>query len=354
MTRPGRETRKYDGYLDQALAELAREQHAVFGLDQLRELGLTDDAVHDRSAGGRYHRIHHAVYSLVPKELLKREGLYMAAVLACGPGAVLSHRSAAVLHELRDWGYTRIEVTVPKRSTRAHPGVAVHRSTTLTEADVTVVNNIPCTSVHRTLLDLGDVVTQRQLERSFDQAEIAEVLDLTTINDQLARNPTRPGAKAVKAVLRDHYIGRTPTWNENEELLLSITRGLGIPDPEGNAFIVLPDGGPPLRVDFVWRKQRIVVEADSEKWHGTRQRQEIDRRRDQRLTMAGWTVIRTSWRQMKHDPDELRQVLVKLLGSGSPVGHGKPAAAGARARVRPRTTPAGGSTSSAQPGPSRE
>jgi hypothetical protein len=227
-----------------------------------------------------------------------------------------------VLHELRDWGATKIEVTVPRRSGRRHDGIAVHRSTTLTEKDVTVVSNIPCTSLHRTLLDLGDVVTQRQLERSFDQAEIAEALDLRAIDDQLARNPTRAGAKACKQVLATHYIGKTPTQNENEEALLAITRGLGIPDPDCNAVIVLPDGGPPIRPDFVWHEQRVIVEADSEKWHGSRQRQEIDRRRDQRLTAAGWTVIRTTWRQMKFRPDELRPVLLKLLAPASPTGRG--------------------------------
>jgi hypothetical protein len=345
MQKPGRKTSAIVTFFDQALAELALAQHGVFALYQLRDLGLTDSAVRMRVATGRLHRIHAGVYSLVPKALLKREGLYMAAVLACGPGAVLSHRSAARLHELRDWGHTKIEVTIPTRSTRTHPGVAVHRSTTLTDQDVTQVNNIPCTTVHRTLLDLGDVVTQRQLERAFDQAEILEALDLVAINDQLARNPTRPGAKAVKHVLATHYIGSTPTWNENEEALLSITRGLGLPDPDTNQFIVLNDGGPPLRVDFVWREQRVIVEADSDKWHGSKQRQEIDRRRDQRLTAAGWRVIRTSWRQMKHHPDELRQALLKLLTNGSPNGRAKPGAAAAPKRARPRKTRAGGSTS---------
>src|SRR5262249_19795936 len=174
---------------------------------------------------------------------------------------------------------------------------------------------------------LAEVVDQRQLERAFDQAEINEVLDLHAINDQLARNPTRPGAKAVKAVLKTHYIGSTPTWSENEERFLEITRGLGLPDPETNQFIVLDDGGPPLRVDFVWREERVIVEADSKKWHGSKQRQEIDRRRDQRLTAAGWRVIRTSWRQMKHHPDELRDALLKLLTNASPNGHEKPGAA---------------------------
>ncbi len=125
--RPGRENghmaRRFSSQASLArLVALAAAQHGVFGLDQLRELGLTARAVRKRVAAGRLHRIHHGVYSLVPKALLKREGLYMAAVLACGPGAVLSHRSAARLHELRDYGYTRIEVTVPRRSTPQPPG----------------------------------------------------------------------------------------------------------------------------------------------------------------------------------------------------------------------------------------
>lgn len=303
--------------LDAALAELAGEQAGVFGLDQLRELGLTDSAVHKRCSAARLHRIHQTVYSLVPRELLGRDGLYMAAVLACGPGAVLSHRSAAALHGLRDWGHTKIEVVVPRGTRRKHDGIKVHYSTTLTPADVTAVNNIPVTTVARTLVDLAEVVTQRQLERAFDQAEILGVLDLNAIEDQLARNPTRLGARAIRQVLAEHYIGKTPTWSENEEALLAITRPLGIPDPDCNALVALDDGEPPIRVDFVWREQRVVVEADSRKWHLTKQRFEIDRQRDQRLMNAGWKVIRTTWKQMKYRPHELRPVLITLLLRGS-------------------------------------
>ena len=191
----------------------------------------------------------------------------MAAVLACGPGAVLSHRSAAALLELRDWGHTKIEVTVPRRSSRRHDGIKVHRSTTLTDEDVTVVNNIPCTTVHRTLLDLADVVTQSQLERSFDQAEISEGLDLTAINDQLARNPTRPGAKAVRRVLTEHYIGRTPTVERERGGAARDHARARHPRPGHQPFVILDDGGPPIRADFVWRDQRVIVEADSKKWH---------------------------------------------------------------------------------------
>jgi predicted transcriptional regulator of viral defense system len=331
--------------VEAAIAELANAQHAVFGLDQLAELGLSPRAVQKRAVAGRLHRIHQTVYSLVPKKLLTREGLYMAAVLACGPGAALSHRSAAALHGLRSWGHTSIEVTVPRPSTRTHSGVAVHRSRTLTEADTTVVNNIPVTTIARTLFDLAELVDQRQLERAFDQAEIVEGLDLNKINDQLARNPTRPGAKRVRHVLENHYIGSTPTENDFEEALLALTRALGLPDPEVQFWIDPGDGEPPIKADFAWPDRRIVVETDGRRTHGTKQAFEADRRRDQRLIAAGWTVIRTTWRQLKQRPHELRPVLLRLLGPASPNGTAKPASGGAPALARPRRQHAGGSTS---------
>jgi predicted transcriptional regulator of viral defense system len=331
--------------LHTALAELARVQHLVFSLEQLRESGLTDSAVRNRVAADRLHRIHHAVYSLVPRELLTWEGLYMAAVLACGPGAVLSHRSAARLHELRNYGYTRIDVTVPGRSHRTHPGVAVHRSTTLTDEDVTIANNIPVTTIARRLFDLAEVVTPRQLERAFDQADSLEVLDGRAIDDQLARNSMRRGAKAIRHVLNTHYIGSTPTENDFEEALLALTRSLGLPDPTAQYYIDPGDGEPLIRADFAWPDRKIVVETDGRKTHGTRQAFETDRRRDQRLTAAGWTVIRTTWHQLNHRPHELKPVLLKLLGPASPNGRAKPGAAAGPAPARPRKRRAGGSIS---------
>jgi predicted transcriptional regulator of viral defense system len=340
MSEAGRENAIYGGFLDQALA-----QHGVIALHQLRALGLSARTVQNRVAAGRLHRIHRGVYSLVPRQLLTREGLYMAAVLACGPGAVLSHRSAARLHGLRNYGYHRIEVTVPKRSARTHSGVAVHRSTTLSQADVTTVNGIPTTTVARTLFDIAEHVTPRQLERAFDQADIMQALDLNEVRDQLARNPNRPAAKVVRHLLATHYIGSTPTENDFEDAFLALTRSLGLPDPTPQFYIDPGDGEPPIRADFAWPDRKIVVETDGRKTHGTKHAFESDRRRDQRLTAAGWTVIRTTWRQLKHRPHELRPVLLKLLGPGSPNGRGKPGVAGARAPARPRKRPAGGSTS---------
>jgi Protein of unknown function (DUF559) len=237
----------------------------------------------------------------------------MAAVLAAGTGAALSHRNAAALHGLLTNNRTHIEVTVSGRATRTHPGIEVHRSKSLTGADCTVVNNIPCTTVARTLLDLADVVDRRRLERAFDQAEVLEAFDLRAIQDQLARNPTRPATLKATALLEEHYIGSTPTESEIEEGFLALCRRFALPQPEVQQWLFLPDDGPAIRADFLWREQRVVVETDGDKYHGTAQRSRQDARRDQRLTVYGFKPIRTGWRQIFRRPEELEATLRALL-----------------------------------------
>lgn len=238
----------------------------------------------------------------------------MAAVLACGSGAVLSHRNAAALHGLRDTAQRRIEVTVPRRSSRQRPGIHVHRATNLAPADITIVENIPCTSVARTLFDLAEVIARRPLERAFDQSEVLKVFDLRAIEDQLDRNPTRPGARAVTRLLEEHYIGSTPTQSELEEALYALCRSYGVRLPEVSQWVDLGDGEPMIWADFLWRAQRVILETDGEKFHGTHQARERDPRRDQRATVAGWRPLRTTWRQVMHRPRELGPTLVKLAG----------------------------------------
>lgn len=299
--------------LDAAIAAIGARQHGVFTLEQLTNLGLSTRAVQQRAQRGRLHRVHSGVYSLAPPGLLKREAHWMAAVLAAGAGAVLSHRNAGALHGLLINNRTQVEVTAPGRGTRRRRGIDMHRATRLTPADVTVVDNIPCTTVARTLLDLADVVNRRRLERAFDQAEVEEVLDMRAIDDQLRRNPTRAAAGKVRALLEEHYIGSTPTESEIEEGFLALCRRFGLPQPEVQQWLLLPDGGPPIRADFLWREQRVVVETDGDKYHGTAQRSRRDARRDQRLTVHGFKPIRTGWRQIFRRPAELEATLRALL-----------------------------------------
>ncbi len=294
---------------------LGNGQHLVFSLAQLVDLGLAPSSVRSRCKTNRLHRIHHAVYSLVAAPSLTGPGRYMAAVLACGDGAVLSHRSAAALHELRRTDRARVDVTVPKRSARRHTGVQLHRSTTLTAQDVTTVNGIPCTNVARTLLDLAAVLRRRPVERAFDQAEMERTLNLRAIADQLARNPNHRGAKIVKAILAEHYIGKTPTASELEEAMFALCQRTRMPLPEVNQWLDLGDGEPPIKADFLWRRQRVILETDGAKYHGTHQARERDPRRDQRAMLAGWRPIRTTWRQVMHRPHELEATMPRFLAA---------------------------------------
>lgn len=237
----------------------------------------------------------------------------MAAVLACGPSAVLSHRTAATLLELRPSRRTRIEVTVSGRTCHKRPGIEVHRSTTLRPADTMRVRSIPCTTVARTLLDVADVLDRRSVERVLDQAEILEVLDATALQDQLSHSPTRRGTPRFRAVLEAHRAGSTVSWSELEERFLELIRAARIPDPDCNEWIVIPDGHPAICADFVWRAQRLVVETDGHATHRTRAAFERDRRKDQRLTTAGWRPIRVTWRQIVNERAEIAATLRSLL-----------------------------------------
>ena len=263
-----------------------------------------------------------------------------------------SHRSAAALHEIRRTARANIDVTIPGRSPRKHAGIDVHRSTTLTPADVTTVHGIPCTTVARTILDLAQVIKGRPLERALDQAEILDLLDLAALDDQIERNKARPAARRLQAVLDQHYIGSTPTWSELEEALLAACRRAELPMPEVNALIDPHDSDPTaIRVDFVWRDQRVIVETDGHETHHTRRAFEEDRLRDQRLIVAGWTVIRITWRQLTQRPSEITDRIARLLQSRARrtrplAARGSPAAAAARAPARPGRRRACGSTAS--------
>jgi predicted transcriptional regulator of viral defense system len=314
----GRETRLERTFLgqppiDAAISTLAAGQHGVLTLAQLRAIGLSASATRGRAASARLHRIHRGVYALAPPPLLSREGRWMAAVLVCGPGAALSHRSAAALHELRATDRARIDVTVPGRASREHGGIDVHRSKTLMPEDTTEVNRIACTTVARTQLDLAEAINRRALERAYDQAEILEVFDLGALHEQLARNTGRHAIPRVRAILDEHHSGATPTWSELEERFLELTRSARVPEPQINAWITPADGEPAIRVDFIWRAQRLVVETDGHRFHRTRRAFEADRRRDQRLTVAGWRIVRVTWRQLIEDPAGVACLIAGLL-----------------------------------------
>jgi hypothetical protein len=299
---------------DAEIARLADRQHGVVSLVQLIAFGLSASAVRSRVGAGRLHPVHRSVYAVGRRRLTAR-GIWMAAVLACGEGARLSHRSAAALQGLRPDNRPVSDVTVPRGSARSRPGIHVHRSATLTDADATTCDGIPCTSVARTLLDLAEVVDRRGLERAIEQAEIQRVFDLRAVEDVLARahgrqGGRRRGAALLRAVLAD--LGEpTLTASELEERFLAICRDAGLPTPEVNAWLDIDDE-PAIKADFLWRRERLVVETDGFGSHGTRQAFERDRRRDQRLRLAGYAPVRFTRRQIVREPERVGRTTAAL------------------------------------------
>jgi predicted transcriptional regulator of viral defense system len=293
-----------------AIAELAERQHGVVTLPQLQLVGLSRSAVSRRAAVGRLHRIHRGVYA-VGRPRLEVHGRWMAAVLACGPLALLSHRSAAALWGLRRDERPGTDVCVPGPRTHSRTGVQQHCSLTLTERDLTNVDGIPCTTVARTLVDLGDVVSRRGVERAVDQAQVLRVFDLRAIEEALQRAGPRRGAGTLRAVLAD-YAGPTLTRSELEERFLAICSNASLPSPVVNAWVSLDDGTA-YQADFLWREHKLIVETDGRNVHTTRKAFEHDRLRDQRLTLAGYTVVRFTWRQITREPRRVAGALASLL-----------------------------------------
>jgi predicted transcriptional regulator of viral defense system len=208
--------------------ELALRQHGVVGREQLRAMGLGRRAIAYRLRTGRLHAVHARVYT-VGAAPLTREGRFMAAGLACGARAVLSHRSAADLWGMRPQGGGPMDVTVRSDRGRNLKGIRVHRSA-VAASEVTTLDGIPVTKPARTLVDLADLLPRRALERAIDEAEYLR-LDYAG----LAPRPGRRGSGKLIAVLAEHRAGGTRTRSELEERFLDLSERHGVPRPEGTS-----------------------------------------------------------------------------------------------------------------------
>ncbi len=309
------------------IAALAARQHGVVGLSQLRDLGLSARAVQHRAARGRLHRIHRGVYAVGYPKLTGR-GHWMAAVLACGPDAALSHRSAAGLWGLRPDNRPKSDISLPSPSARPKQAIEVHRSVTLTPDDVTTVDGIPCTTLARTLVDLGDVVNRRAVERAVEQAEVLRLFDLRKVERAIAQAGRRRGAGILSSVLED-LDGPTLTHSELEEAFLALCRQAALPTPEVNAWMTLPDGGA-IKVDFLWRGERLAVETDGHPFHRTRQSRERDTKRDQLLRLAGFEPVRFTGRQVALEKEWVTRTLLALACRADDAGFSRAGTQAAR------------------------
>lgn len=297
-----------------AIAQLAGRQRGVVARRQLLALGLESDAIKRRLRAGRLHSVHRGVY-LVGHEAAPAGALEMAAVLACGAGAVVSHRSAARLWKLLPYpaASTPGEVTLVERDAGVRSGIRPHRVRTLPRRDVRTVNGIPTTAPARTLLDLAAVVSPDELDRAFAEAQVRRLVNTRALTDQIERNPGRRGLRGLRGLVE---AGPAPTRSRAERLFLRLIRDAELPSPQVNSKLG------PDEVDFLWAEHRLVVEIDGFGSHGNRRAFERDRVRDAKLAAAGYTVMRVTWRQLVARPEAVAARLAAALaireGTGPP------------------------------------
>ena len=290
---------------DAAIAELASRQHGRVARWQLLALGLRSGAIDRRIAAERLHPEHRGVYA-VGHRSRTREGRWMAAVLACGPCAVLSHRPAAAHWRLREAAHGPVHVTVPP-GRHSRRGIVVHHSR-LRADEITVHDEIPVTTVPRTILDIAASGDRREVERALNESEFLRLTDPLSLRDLHDRHRGHRGVRTVRQVLEAVVLGIHVTRSELEEVFLALVARYGLPRPLTN--VVLEVG---FEVDCAWPEQRLVVELDGHASHATRAGFERDRERDRVLQAAGWRVVRIMWRQLREDPERVARDLARLL-----------------------------------------
>ena len=289
---------------------LVRMQHGVVTHAQLLGFGFSANAIKHRVTTGRLHPLLRGVYA-VGRPRVTRQGRWLAAVLACGPDAVLSHRSAAALWGIDTEADETVEVCVRSSSARRRPGVRVHRRPTLAFADCTTCDRIPVTTPVCTLLDLASYLTAPELEGAVNAADRRNLVDPESLRSALDHHGGRPGVVALRTVLDRRTF--TLTDSELERRLLPIARRAGLPLPQTrrrlNGFVV----------DFDGPDLGLVVETDGLRYHRTPAQQARDRVRDQAHTAAGLTPLRFTHAQVTYEPELVRATLAavarRLAGS---------------------------------------
>jgi hypothetical protein len=270
------------------VARLAAKQWGVLSIDELRICGMTREAVRVRVRNGRLHPLYRGVYA-VGHANVSIHGRFLAAVKACGPGAVLSHFSAAALYELVRWDNRYPEVTAARL--KSHRGIRVHRSSMLDPQDTTRRRGIPVTTPARTLIDLAATFPYTRLRRIVREAQ-RHLVTVPQILATLDRLGPRRGSVNLTRILAT---GPAPTRSELEDTVLDLLLQAGFEHPDVNVPITL--AGRRVIPDFRWPAQRLVIEADGAEWHDDRLTREDDAERQALLEAHGERVLRVTWKQ---------------------------------------------------------
>ncbi|HEY2769959.1 MAG TPA: type IV toxin-antitoxin system AbiEi family antitoxin domain-containing protein [Solirubrobacteraceae bacterium] len=286
---------------------LAASHDNVITRHELLAVGLTPGIIRQRVAVGWLRRRHRGVYVLGPDPPSSR-GKARAAVLACGPDVVASHRTAAELWDLVPACDRDAEVTALARNPGAYPGITIHRTKDLPRAEIRDLGGIPVTTVARTVCDVAAAEPVNDVEHALQEARVHHHLSDRQLLAVIDRAPTRRGAALIRRLLADDG-GRGYTRSKAERLMRSRVRQAGLTQPAANRHIL------GYLVDFVWERERLIVEVDGVGTHGSRASFESDRERDQVLVAAGYRVIRITWRQLNEQPFAVIARLAQALAS---------------------------------------
>jgi Transcriptional regulator, AbiEi antitoxin/Protein of unknown function (DUF559) len=300
--------------VDARLSRLATRQHGVVSRNQLMVLGLDADQISYRLEIGRLHRLYRGVYAVGHVRLTQR-GRWLAAVVACrsgGGGSVLSHRAAGWLHGiLRSAPSNPIDVIATRRHQMR--GIRCHSARGLQSDDTTIVDAIPVTTVHRTFLDLAEVIHPLRLFDALELSVRLQRFDLIEMHAMIARNPGRHGLKPLQAQLG--RLTGEPAWLDSKleaEFLFQLRQHPDLPEPLTHRTV---EGEP---VDFYWPDHRLVVEIDGDRYHSLPRDRLNNTRRDRKLTIAGYVVLRVSELELKTAPERVMTDLRRLLNLQAP------------------------------------
>ena len=289
------------------MGELAARQHGVVSRPQLLELGMTDDGIGSSIRSGGLHRVHSGVYA-VGYRADTREARWMAAVLACGPNAALSHFDAAALWNVYNLLGPRVHVLT--RWNRRGAGLWVHRARRLHPDDVTIEQGIPVTSVARTIVDLTQFLGRDRLLRAMREAEFKGLLDHDALDAAVRRARGRRNIIVLRTALAQHRPGQM-VRDELEHRFLELVRKAGIPAPETNVKVKTKRRS--YTVDCLWRAEGVAVELDGRAAHARPTSFERDRERDAALSAIGLRPVRFTWQRVTAEGDELIADLLDIL-----------------------------------------
>src|SRR5918994_627948 len=303
--------------ISSVIVAIAAGQHGVVSRAQLLARGVARSTIKRRLRAGLLRTLYRGVY-LVGQQTPARGTWELATLLACGDGNVVSHLSAARLQQMLPYPANPlpIDVTFPGQQPTRRAGIRIHCVESLNSRDTRTLHGIRVTTPARTLLDLATVLPPHLLERAIAEAQVRRLVRKNDLIDQLERNRGRRGTRALRRVL-DLEGGPAFTRSRAERRMLRLLRASELPLPRVNARV----GG--YEVDFVWRKQRLVVEFDSFRFHSPRARFERDRESDAVLAAAGYKVIRVTWRQLVDAPEAVVARIAQALAvRGDPLPPG--------------------------------